>query len=104
MSTEHLIPEFLRNNYRVREWRNAAGILQTACPTEWAEIIHVLENFRLYKSEIKQAGGARSLIAKGLDSAFAAFGWREKQFSTSIKVDDVVYESPTHKGTAKKAV
>jgi hypothetical protein len=97
MSTEHLIPEFLRDNYRVREWRNATGVLQTACPREWAEMVQILERFRLLRSEIQQAGGARSPISKGLDGAFYALGWQEKQFSTSIKVDDKIYESPTHK-------
>lgn len=97
MSTEHLIPETLRENYRVREWRNAAGVLQTACPNEWAEIVDVLARFRLFRSEVQQAGGSRSPISKGLDAAFYALGWQEKQFSTSITVDDKVYESPTHK-------
>jgi Restriction endonuclease BglII len=97
MSTEHLVPETLRDTYRVREWRNATGVLQTACPDEWAEIIDVLAKFRLLKSEIVQAGGSRSPISKGIDGAFYALGWREKQFMTSIKVDDQIYESPTHK-------
>jgi hypothetical protein len=97
MSTEYLIPQFLRDHYRVGEWRNAAGVLQTACPKEWAEIIEVLENFRLLRSEITQAGGGLSPISRGIDGAFVARGWREKQFATSIKVDDVLYESPTHK-------
>ena len=52
MSTEHLVPQVLRDTYRVREWRNAAGVLRTACPEEWAEIIDVLANFRLLRSEI----------------------------------------------------
>ena len=47
MSTEHLIPEDLRDLYHVREWRNAAGVLATACPNEWKEIIDVLRAFRL---------------------------------------------------------
>ena len=97
MSTEHLVPDALRDAYRVREWRNATGVLQTACPDEWAEIIDVLSKFRLLKSEIVQAGGSRSPISKGIDGAFYALGWREKQFMTSIKVDDQIYESPTHK-------
>jgi len=34
MSTEHLVPADLREKYHVREWRNAAGVLSTACPEE----------------------------------------------------------------------
>ena len=97
MSTEHLIPNRLLDGYHVREWRNATGVLATACAQEWAEIVEVLMNFRLLRSEIETPGGARSPIAKSIDGVFYRLGWEEKQFRTSISVDDRVYESPTHK-------
>lgn len=97
MSTIHLVPDDLRKLYHVREWRNAAGILTTACPDEWSEIIEVLRSFRLRRSEVLAAGGNKSPIAKQMDGGFYARGWKEKQFETAIKVDQVVYESPTHK-------
>jgi hypothetical protein len=97
MSTLHLVPEDLQRLYHVREWRNAAGVLQTACPGEWAEIIAVLRAFRLLRSEIQAAGKNKSPIARQIDGAFYARGWKEKQFETAIKVDDQTYESPTHK-------
>lgn len=97
MSTLHLVPEDLQRLYYVREWRNATGVLQTACPEEWAEIIEVLRNFRLLRSEIEAAGDRKSPIANQIDAAFYALGWEEKQFQTSIKVDGVEHESPTHK-------
>jgi hypothetical protein len=97
MSTLHLVPEDLQRLYHVREWRNATGVLQTACPQEWAEIIEVLRAFRLLRSEIEAAGGRKSPIAKQIDGAFYARGWQEKQFETAIKIDDEVFESPTHK-------
>lgn len=97
MSTLHLVPDDLKQLYHVREWRNAAGVLTTACPTEWAEIIEVLRAFRLLRSEVQAAGGNKSPIAKQMDGGFYARGWQEKQFETAIKVDDEVFESPTHK-------
>lgn len=97
MSTVHLVPEELRHLYHVREWRNAAGVLATACPNEWAEVIEVLRNFRLKRSEVQAAGANRSPISRGIDGAFYARGWQEKQFKTAIRVDDKEYESPTHK-------
>jgi hypothetical protein len=97
MSTLHLVPEDLQRLYHVREWRNAVGVLQTAWPHEWAEIIEVLRAFKLYRSEVQVGGGARSLISKRLDGAFYARGWVEKEFDTAIKVDDRTFESPTHK-------
>ena len=36
-------------------------------------------------------------IARRIDERFYALGWQEKQFETAIKVDDQLFESPTHK-------
>jgi hypothetical protein len=97
MSTLHLVPEDLRQLYHVREWRNAAGVLATACADEWQDIIDVLSAFRLLRSEVEAAGGRKSPIANQIDGAFYARGWQEKQFQTSIKIDGQEYESPTHR-------
>jgi hypothetical protein len=96
MSTEHLVPADLRKLYHVYEWRNAAGVLNTACPQEWADIIAVLSEFRLYRSEIEKEGGNRSLISQRLDGAFYKRGWAEKKFATAIMVDQTRVDSPTH--------
>ena len=97
VSTLHLVPEDLQQLYHVREWRNATGVLATACPVEWAEIQEVLRAFRLLRSEVQAAGGRKSPIANQIDAAFYARDWEEKQFRTSIKIDEQEYESPTHK-------
>ncbi|HEX8366238.1 MAG TPA: BglII/BstYI family type II restriction endonuclease [Allosphingosinicella sp.] len=97
MSTIHLVPPDLQELYRVREWRNAAGVLATACPNEWQEIIEVLSAFRLLRSEVEAAGGRKSPISNQIDGAFYARGWQEKQFQTSIKIDGEEFESPTHR-------
>ena len=96
MSTLHLVPEDIRNLYHVKEWRNAAGVLATACPNEWEDILAVLRDFQLLRSEIAVAGGNRSLISRRIDGALYARGWVEKDFSTAITVDGTSYESPTH--------
>lgn len=97
MATEHLVPADLRDLYHVREWRNAAGVLQTACPNEWADVIAVLRAFRLLRSEVRAAGKNRSPISRQLDGAFYRRDWEEKQFSTAIRIDGREYASPTHK-------
>ena len=96
MSTEHLIPKTLLDGYHVREWRNATGVLTTACPNEWREIVDTLAAFKLLRSQIETPGGARSPVSRGIDAVFYGLGWQEKKFHTSIRVDDRVYESPTH--------
>jgi hypothetical protein len=96
MSTEYLVPEDLRALYHIKEWRNATGVLTTACPGEWAEMIEVLRGFRLYRSKVQAAGKNKSPIARDIDGAFYKRDWVEKEFATAIKIDGREYESPTH--------
>jgi Restriction endonuclease BglII len=81
--------------HNVREWRNATGVLTTACPNEWADIVAILREFRLYRSEIQAEGGNRSPISRRLDGAFYSRGWTEKDFATAILIDDRRFDSPT---------
>jgi hypothetical protein len=91
------LPQFIRDNYEVREWKHATAILVNDFPDEWQDIIDVLTAFRLFKSHITVGGGGKSKVAGALDSAFAARGWKEKKWDTKIVVDEAVSESPTHK-------
>jgi len=86
MSTEHLVPDELRRLYYVKEWRNATGVLQTACPREWEDIAEVLRAFRLLRSEVEAAGKNRSPISRQIDGAFYARGWTEENFNASVTV------------------
>ena len=63
---------------------------------EWDDILDVLTQFRLRRSEIEQPGGSKSLIARGIDEAFAKRGWREHRFDIKIVVDDTARDAPTH--------
>lgn len=96
MSTVHLVPDDIRERYHVKEWRNATGVLKTACPSEWRDVLAVLREFRLLRSEILVGGGNRSLISRRIDGAFYQRGWLEKGFKTEINVDDSTFASPTH--------
>lgn len=96
MSVVRLIPEDIRNLYEIHEWRNACAVLHGAHPEEWADILTVLREFRLLRSEIVRPGGRKSPIAVRLDSRFYELGWVEKAFDTKIVVDEYTYETPTH--------
>lgn len=96
MSTVHLIPADIAQLYETHEWRNAVGVLSTACPNEWADIQTALRTFRLLRSEILTAGGSRSSIVERLERPLKDAGWIEKQFATAIVVDGEQRESPTH--------
>ena len=97
MSTLHLVPEDIRSNYETHEWRNAVGVLSSAYPIQWAEIIGVLRSFRLKRSSILEPGGNKSSLSKAFDVPFFKLGWIEKQFQTSIVLDGNELKSPTHK-------
>lgn len=96
MSLE-LLPKTVRQFYEVHEWKHACAVLKGDFPDEWSDIITVLENFRLRKSDIVTPGGGKSPIAVALDSAFQKSGWKEKAFETKVVVDKQAIETPTHK-------
>jgi hypothetical protein len=97
MVTLHLIPPDLAEAYEVHEWRNAAGVLSTAHPKEWQDVIAVLRAFEFKRSELLKGGGGKSVIATRIDKFLEERGWREKKFDTSIRVDNAERDSPTHK-------
>ncbi len=90
------LPAFIREHYEIHEWRHASAVLARDFPEEWRDIIDVLTLFRLKKSAITVGGGNKSDVAEGIDKAFQARGWIEKQFVTEIVVDGVGVKSPTH--------
>ena len=67
-----LLPNDIRENYEVHEWKHACAILSSDFPDEWNDIIQVLSEFRLYKSQMLAPGGGKSPISKAIDSAFYA--------------------------------
>jgi hypothetical protein len=92
-----LLPEFIRDNFEVHEWKHASAILAQDFPSEWQDIVDVLASFRLRKSWIEVGGKNKSDVSKQIDSQFFERGWEEKQFETAIVVDGTSTESPTHK-------
>lgn len=91
------LPQFIQENYEIHEWRHASAVLSRDFPNEWNDIIHVLTNFRLPRSAIAIGGGNKSDVSGSIDSAFYALGWSERNFKTSIVVDDESINAPTHK-------
>ena len=92
-----LLPKDILEKYEVHEYRHACAILKHDFPNEWNEIIKILQNFKLNKSDVLQAGGRKSPITEKLDGQFYKLGWEEKQFKTQVLIDEVPHDSPTHK-------
>lgn len=95
--TIDLLPDFIREHYEIHEWKHAIAILKYDFPAEWQDIVDVLANFRLRRSDIERPGGRKSTISEAIDQAFTARGWQEKAFRTKVVVDTTELESPTHK-------
>ncbi len=91
------IPKFVADNYEIHEWRHASAILSSDFPAEWADILALLGQFRLRRSWLTVGGGRKSKVAQAIDEFLFARGWEEKQFATSVKVDECTFDSPTHK-------
>lgn len=92
-----LFPQEILDLYEVHEWRHAAAILREDFRDEWDDLLTVLTNFRLLESDITTPGGRKSPIADKIDSHLYRLGWEEREFETSVMVDDATYRSPTHK-------
>jgi hypothetical protein len=96
MAIEHF-PEAIRTNYEIHEWKHASAILESDFPEEWQDIIEILNNFQLKRSEVLKPGGGLSPISQWFNRSFINRGWREKSFETKILVDNKEIQSPTHK-------
>ena len=92
-----LIPDEILRTYEVHNWRNAAQVLAGSYPGEFEDILEVLGTFVLRRTDVVAAGGRKSNISDGIDSAFEVLGWHEREVRTQVKVDQEVRESRTHK-------
>ena len=92
-----LLPQLILDNYEVREWKHACAILKNDFPNEWNDIVNLLSQFKLCKSWITVGGGRKSKVSESIDGYLYRNGWIEKEFATSVKVDDNIMDSPTHK-------
>lgn len=80
----------------LHQWRHSCAILAKDFPEELADLIDVLEGFRLKKSYIAVPGKNKSLLASWIDGELTSKGWLAKNFDTRIVVDGNSLDSPTH--------
>ena len=79
-----VFPASVLDRYTFKEVRQAAAVLANTSPGEFAEIVSVLEGFRLGDSDFLVPGGSKGEVAKRLDEAFRRLGWREGRHDTRI--------------------
>lgn len=92
-----LLSDSIHEKYEIYEWKHACAILANDFPSEFQNIINLLDNFSLCKSWISQKGGNKSKVSEAIDSFLYSRGWEEKEFETSFQVDEEIINSPTHK-------
>lgn len=93
---DNRLPDFVLEHYECYEWKHASAILSQDFPTEWQEIIDVLQAFRLKNSWIAKGGGRKSKVSQFIDSFLYDRGWIEKKFETGVVLGGTSIDSPTH--------
>lgn len=97
MSDYAYFPTSFSHKYAIHQWGHALAILKEEFPEQFDDLCTVLDAFELRKSNIITGGGGKSAVSGYLDSELYRRGWGEKKFETSIIVDGVSHETPTHK-------
>jgi hypothetical protein len=92
-----VIPKTIRDKYEIHEWKHACAVLHHDFPDEWQDILDLLSQFKFRKSWIAKGGGRKSDVAGAIDSFLLNRKWLEKEFATSVSVDNITIDSPTHK-------
>jgi hypothetical protein len=91
------LPAPVLAKFDIFDWRNALAVCRNVHPREWAEVVGVLADFQLSWSAIAMKGkGNKSEMSAILDGGLYKNGWVEKKFNTSIVVDGVPRDTPTH--------
>lgn len=78
--------------------KHADVILKEVFQHQFNDIEFLLENLIIDKESLIKGGGAKSDIAKSIDTyLIEKQGWVEKEFITSIISDGIEKDNPTHK-------
>lgn len=83
------IPEDIKTNYEVHDFKHAAAILAKEYPSEFAELCTALRKFRFTKQDIVIAGGNESPIPKIFSTILRPMGWTEKNLEAELRVFEV---------------
>src|SRR5437588_3233156 len=81
-------PVLLSNAYRIFEWNHAQTILSQQFPDAYADVVSVLSQFRLYRTDILDKGGGKSRISKGLEIPLKHRAWKHQEFHVRFLVND----------------
>lgn len=80
-----VLPAAARQHWAFMESNSAAAVMKATCPKEWADIVEVLETFRLDPQSWLKSGGNRGDIAEQIDGRFAVKGWCETRLDLETR-------------------
>lgn len=95
MSLE-LFPAAVHRKFEIVENHHASSILYTDFRGEWDDLVAMLTQFTLRRSDILTPGGGKSPISRGINGFFYDRRWEEHEFKIEVKADDSVTLAPTH--------
>lgn len=104
-SWKTLFPQTVLDRYDFAETRNAASVLKATSPSEFDDIVDVLEGFILNVDKLTTPGKNKTVIARELDESFRVKGWREARFEQSLTTRLVFFRwtaSPDPKEVVKE--
>lgn len=79
------LPPSICQKFEVFSYRNAASILKSGFPGQFAAICSALQQFSITTSQIRTPGGSKSVIAKYVDTLFDD-SWREMRIAADLHV------------------
>jgi len=82
------------------EWydhRHCAAVLTVDYPDLLAEICDVLLAFRFTEEQVKAPGGSESQIPKSFSGMLRPHGWKERQLTARLIVDEQTVSTDTHR-------
>lgn len=94
--SKELLPQDIRDSYQIEERHHACSILKTDFSDQWNDLIVVLRDFSLKRSDILKPGGRKSPISQSIDDLFYNRGWVEKSFNIKVTADGEETLAPTH--------
>ena len=95
MSLE-LFPAAVHRKFEIVENHHASSILFTDFRPEWDDLVAMLNNFTLRRSDVLTPGGGKSPISRGINGYFYDRLWKEHEFKIEVRADNAVTLAPTH--------
>lgn len=96
MTWQDYIPQDVRELYEVHDFHHAAAVLANEFPSEFAEVILALRQFRITTTDITTSGGNESNIPKIVSGILRPLGWKEERLQAELIVDGKPVRTDTH--------